>query len=293
MAVLTIVISGLLVGGMYALIAIGLNVVFGVIRVVNFAHGEMVMIGMYAAYFAWTWWSIEPYVSAIIIALPLGFLVGLAIQRLVVQRLLNEPLMQMFATFGILMLLQNLFLAATRGEPKAVRVDASSASIEFLGVSIGVARLVVLAAAIIVTIVLVIFLKRSLYGAAVRAVSQDRATSALMGINVRALYLVAFGISGSIALMAGALMAPIYTAAPTLGFSFVLPAFAVVVLGGLGSIGGSLLGGLIVGVVEALSGYFLDPSLKQAVWFVLFLAVLVIRPAGIFGKAGSEEIGQR
>lgn len=291
MAVLTIIVTGLLVGGMYALIAIGLNAVFGVVRVVNFAHGEMVMIGMYAAYFAWSVWGIEPYVSAVLIALPLGFLVGLIIQRFVIQRLLNEPLMQMFATFGILIMLQNLFLAATRGEPKAVRVAASSASIELFGVTIGVARLVVLAAAIIVTIVLVLFLKRSLYGTAVRAVSQDRATSALMGINVRALYLVAFGISGAIALMAGALMAPIYTASPTLGFSFVLPAFAVVVLGGLGSIGGSLVGGLIVGVVEALSGYFLDPALKQAVWFVLFLAVLVIRPAGIFGKAGSEEIG--
>jgi branched-chain amino acid transport system permease protein len=292
-ALLTIIITGLLVGGMYALIAIGLNAVFGVVRVVNFAHGEMVMIGMYAAYFAWTVWSIQPYVTAVLIALPLGFLVGLAIQRLVIQRLLNEPLMQMFATFGLLMMLQNIFLAATRGEPKAVRVAASSAAIEFLGVSVSVSRLVVLGAAIVLTIVLVIFLKRSLYGAAVRAVSQDRSTAALMGINVRVLYMVAFGISGAIALMAGALMSPIYTASPTLGFSFVLPAFAVVVLGGLGSIGGSLLGGLIVGLVEALSGYFLDPALKQAVWFILFLAVLVIRPAGLFGKAGSEEIGQR
>lgn len=293
MELLTIVVTGLLVGGMYALIAIGLNAVFGVVRVVNFAHGELVMIGMYAAYFAWTAWTVEPYITAVLIALPLGFLVGVVIQRLVIQRLLDEPLMQMFATFGLLMLLQNVFLALTRGEPKAVRVDASSASIDFFGTSIGVARLVVLVVAIVVTIVLVVYLKRSLHGTAVRAVSQDRSTAALMGINVKVLYLVAFGVSGAIAVMAGALMAPIYTASPTLGFNFVLPAFAVVVLGGLGSIGGSLIGGLVVGLVEALSGYFLDPALKQAVWFLLFLAALVIRPAGIFGKAGSEEVGQR
>lgn len=293
MGLLTIIISGVLVGGMYALIAIGLNAVFGVVRVVNFAHGELVVLGMYTAYFAWSVWSIEPYLTAVLIALPLGFLVGMAIQKFIVQRLLDEPLMQMFATFGLLMLLQNLFLAFTRGEPKAVRVAASSASINFFGVPVSVSRLVVLGAAILITIILVLFLKRSLYGAAVRAVSQDRGTAALMGINVKVLYMVAFGVSGAIALMAGALMAPIYTASPTLGFTFVLPAFAVVVLGGLGSIGGSLIGGLIVGVVEALSGYFLDPSLKQAVWFTLFLAVLVIRPAGLFGRAGSEEIGQR
>jgi branched-chain amino acid transport system permease protein len=278
---------------MYALIAIGLNAVFGVVRVVNFAHGEFVMIGMYAAYFAWTVWGIEPYIAAVIIALPLGFIVGLAIQRLIIQRLLSEPLMQMFATFGLLMLLENLVLALTRGEPVSVRVAASSATIDILGLSVSVARIVVLAVAIVVTIILVVFLKRSLYGAAVRAVSQDRATASLMGINVRALYLVAFGVSGAITVMAGALISPIYTASPTIGFSFILPAFAVVVLGGLGSIGGSLIGGVVVGVIEALSGYFLDPALKQAVWFILFLAVLVIRPAGLFGQAGSEEIGQR
>lgn len=293
MGLLTIIISGVLVGGMYALIAIGLNAVFGVVRVVNFAHGELVVIGMYAAYFAWTVWNIHPYLTSVLIALPLGFLVGAVIQRLVIQRLLDEPLMQMFATFGLLILLQNLFLALTRGEPKAIRVTVSSASLDLFGISISVSRLVVLAAGIVVTIILVMFLKHTLYGAAVRAVSQDRGTAALMGINVKVLYTVAFGVSGSIALMAGALMAPIYTASPTLGFSFVLPAFAVVVLGGLGSIGGSLIGGLIIGVVEALSGYFLDPALKQAVWFTLFLAVLVIKPAGLFGKVGSEEIGAR
>lgn len=293
MEVLTVIISGLLVGGIYAIVAIGLNVAFGVVRVVNFAHGEMVMIGMYVAYFAWTAWGIDPYVSSLFIAIPLGFLLGYLIQRLVIQRLLKEPLMQMFATFGLLIFFENVVLAITRGEPKTLRTPLSSATLDLFGVSISVTRLIVLGVAIVVTLILVLFLRRTLHGTAVRAVSQDRATASLMGINVNRLYLVAFGVSGALALMAGTLLAPIYTATPSIGFSFVLPAFAVVVLGGLGSITGSLVGGLIVGVIEALSGYFLDPALKQAVWFTLFLAVLVIRPAGLFGQAGSEELGTR
>jgi branched-chain amino acid transport system permease protein len=290
---LTILYSGILVGGIYAIIAIGLNAVFGVVRVVNFAHGELVMIGMFTAYFAWNIWKIDPYVTSLFIAVPLGFLLGVAIQFLVIKRLLKEPLMQMFATFGLLIFFENLMLALTRGEPKTLRVQISSASFELLGVAVSVPRLIVLLVAIVLTIVLVFFLRHSLEGTAVRAVSQDRATSALMGINVNRLYMMAFGTSGAIALMAGALLAPIYTATPSIGFSFVLPAFAVVVLGGLGSITGSLIGGLIVGIVEAFSGYFLDPALKQAVWFTLFLVVLVIRPAGLFGQAGSQEIGHK
>lgn len=286
MELLTIIVAGLLVGGMYAIIAIGLNAIFGVVHVINFAHGELVMIGMYSAYIAWTAWQIHPYFTTVLIALPLGFVIGMLIQRLVIQRLLDEPQMQMFATFGLVMLFQNLALAFSRGEPRSVRADVSTAAIEILGLSISVARLTILGAAILITAVLVVFLRKSLYGAAVRAVSQDRETAALMGINVKVLYMFAFGISGGIAVMAGAMMAPIYSATPHIGFSFVLPAFAVVVLGGLGSITGSLVGGLIVGLVEALSGYFLDPGLKQAVWFMLFLVVLVIRPAGLFGKAG-------
>lgn len=293
MEVVTVIVSGLLVGGVYAIVAIGLNVAFGVVRVVNFAHGEMVMIGMYVAYFAWTAWALDPYVTSVLIAIPLGFVVGFLIQRLVIQRLLKEPLMQMFATFGLLILFENIMLAITRGEPKTLRSPVSAATIDILGVSISLARLIVLIVAILVTVVLVLFLRRTLYGTAVRAVSQDRATAALMGINVNRLYLLAFGVSGALAFLAGALISPIYTATPNIGFSFVLPAFAVVVLGGLGSIAGSLVGGLVVGIVEALSGYFLDPALKQAVWFTLFLAVLVIRPAGLFGQVGSEEVGTR
>lgn len=288
-----IVVSGVLLGGIYALVAIGLNLVFGVVRVVNFAHGELVMFGMYGAYFASRDWGLDPYISSWLIMAPVGFLLGLAIQRFVVQRLLQEPLMQMFATFGLLILFENVMLSLTVGEPKTLRTDASSTALDLFGVAVSVPRLIILVVATALTVGLMLFLRRTVTGTAIRAISQDRATAALMGINVKRVYLFTFGASAAIALLGGALLAPVYTATPSIGFGFVLPAFAVVVLGGLGSIVGSYVGGLIVGVVEALSGYFLDPSLKQAVWFTLFLAVLVIRPAGLFGQRGAEEVPAR
>jgi len=293
MDLLVILVSGLLVGGIYALVAVGLNLVFGVIRVVNFAHGEFVMLGMYGAYFSSHVWGLNPYVSSWLLITPVGFLLGLLVQRLVIQRLLDEPLMQLFATFGLIIVFQNVVLAATRGEPKTVRTTVSGSTLDLLGVAVSVPRLVVLVVAVLLTAGLIVFLRGSITGTAMRAVAQDRRTAALMGVNVNRIYLLTFGLSAALAALAGALLSPVYTATPDIGFGFVLPAFAVVVLGGLGSVFGSLVGGLLVGVVEALSGYYLDPSLKQAIWFSLFVVALVVRPAGLFGQAGAETVGAR
>jgi branched-chain amino acid transport system permease protein len=289
MDLLNVLVSGVLLGGIYALVAIGLNLVFGVVRVVNFAHGEFVMLGAYSAYFFHSRASIDPYFAVLLVA-PAGFVLGLVVQKLIIERLLDEPLMQIFATFGLVIVFQNAVLALTRGQVKSVRTGASTATIELGEVSIGVARLVILVVATALAAALIVFLRRSTYGTAVRAVSQDRSTARLMGINVRQTYLITFGVATSLACVAGALLAPAYSLTPHIGLDFVLPAFAVVVLGGLGSIAGSYIGGMIVGVVEALGGYYLDPSLKQAVWFTLFLAALVLRPAGLLGQRGAEEL---
>jgi branched-chain amino acid transport system permease protein len=197
--------------------------------------------------------------------------------------------MQIFATFGLVILFQNAVVALTRGEAKSVRTAASGASLD-LGVAVSVPRLIVLVVATALAIGLVLFLRRSTFGVAMRAVSQDRSTARLMGIDVKRTYLVTFGAAAALAFVAGALLAPVYTATPSIGFQFIMPAFAVVVLGGLGSVAGSYLGGMIVGVVEALSGYYLDPALKQAIWFTLFLVALVFMPAGLLGQRGAEEL---
>lgn len=293
MDLLVILVSGLLVGGIYALVALGLNLVFGVIRVANFAHGEFVMLGLYGAYAASELWRLDPYISSWLLVAPAGFLLGLLIQRFIIQRLLDEPLMQMFATFGLIIVFQNAVLSATRGEPKTVRTGTSGDTFDVLDVAVSVPRFIVLVLAVLLALALIVFLRRTVTGTAMRAVAQDRGTAALMGINVHRTYLATFGLSAALAALAGALLAPVYTATPQIGFTFVLPAFAVVVLGGLGSVLGSLVGGLLVGVVEALSGYYLDPSLKQAIWFSLFVVALVVRPAGLFGQVGSETMGAK
>jgi branched-chain amino acid transport system permease protein len=280
-----VVTTGILLGGTYALVALGLNLVFGVVQVVNFAHGEFVMLGMYSAYLAKTQWGIDPYLSVFVIA-PIAFVLGAVVQKLLIEPLLDQPMMQVFATFGLVILFQNIVLALSSGVPRSVRTASSSSTID-IGVIISVPRLIVLAVATVLAVGLVVLLKRTIFGTAIRAVSQDRATARLMGINVSRTYVVVFGLSIALAAVAGALLSPVYTATPSIGFSFILPAFAVVVLGGLGSVPGAYVGGMIVGLVEAFAGYYLDSSLKQAVWFALFFVVLVVKPSGLMGGRGA------
>lgn len=287
-----VLISGILLGGIYGLVSIGLTLIFGVIRVINFAQGELVMFGMYATYAAWAWWGLSPYVALFAVA-PLIGLLGIAIQRLVIQPLQHEPNMQIFATFGLLMLFQNVMLAGTRGEALSVNVHISAAMMSVGHLQISMARMVVFAAATLITMCLYFFLDRTLIGKSIRAVTQDERAARAVGINVEKTFMLTFGIGAALAGLAGSLLAPIYSTTPEVGGNFIFVAFAVVVLGGLGSIWGAYLGGLIVGIVEAFSGYYIDPVLRSAVWFILFLIVLIVRPAGILGQIGAEEVGFR
>jgi branched-chain amino acid transport system permease protein len=277
--------SGLLIGGIYAFIAIGLNLIFGVVRVANFAQGEFVMLGMFVTYLIQTNFNIDPYISAWLIIAPLGFILGALVYVLVIRRLLDDHYMQMFATFGLIFVFQNLVLSLSRGEAKQTQSVVAGKTINAFGVDVSIPRLIILLSAIAVALLLIQFLNRTIIGTAMRAVAQDQKTSTLMGINANQIYILTFGISIALAAMAGALLTPSYAATTEIGFGFILPAFAVVVLGGLGSVKGSLVGGVLIGVIEGLAGYLLDPQLKQAIWFTLFLIVLVIRPNGLFGKS--------
>ena len=283
---------GLLLGGIYALVSVGLNLIFGVIRIVNFAQGEFVMLGMYGTFAAYSFLHIDPYL-ALLIVLPGLFLFGAIVQRLILAPLRNEPTMQIFATFGLLMLIENVVLAVTRGTAYSVTSPLAQTSINIGGVQVGLVRLIVLLAATLVAVALGLFLKRTMMGRAIRAVAQDRSAARLMGVNVDRIYMLTFGIGAALAGLAGCLLTPIYTLSPQIGTGFILPAFAVVVLGGLGSVLGAYVGGFIVGLTEAFAGYYLDPALKYAVLFAVFIAVLIIRPSGLFGQVGAEEVGLR
>jgi branched-chain amino acid transport system permease protein len=287
-----VLIVGILLGGIYSLVSIGLNLIFGVIRVVNFAQGEFVMLGMYATYAAFSFLSMDPYL-AIVIVFPLLFALGVLVQRFIVQPLQGEPMMQVFATFGLLMVLQNVVLALTRGAALNVSSPLSSLTFPIGTMQVSVVRLLALAAATLVALGVQFALHHTLFGKAVRAVAQDRRAAQLMGVNVERAYMATFGVGAALAGLAGALLTPIYTLSPQIGGNFIIAAFAVVVLGGLGSVWGAYLGGFIVGITEAFAGYYLDPSLKDAVWFMVFIVVLIIRPSGLFGRVGAEEFGFR
>ncbi len=283
--------AGLLLGGTYALVAVGLNLVFGVVRVINFAHGELVMLGMYGAYAAYQV-GVDPYLSVIVVA-PAMFGLGLLVQRLLIQPLQGEPMMQVFATFGLLLLLQNVVLATTGGQAHSVAVARYSHPLHILGTVVSVPRVVVLVVATAATLALREYLQRSMVGRAIRAVVQDRNAARLMGINVERIYMLVFGLAAAMAGVAGVLLAPTYTVTPYIGGDFIFAAFAVVTLGGLGSIPGAYIGAMVVGFAEALAGFYIDPSLRQAIWFALFLAVLIVRPTGLFGPRGAADLGVR
>jgi len=291
-SLLHVLVVGLLLGGIYGLVSLGLNLIFGVIRIVNFAHGELVMLAMYGAYVCHAALGLDPYVSVLIVV-PALFVVGVLMHRLVLQPLHAESSMQIFATFGLLILFQNAVLALTRGEGYSVPSKLAATTFEVGDIRVTMSRLVIFVALTLAAIALHVFLKRTRIGKSIRAVTQDRQAARLMGINVERTFTITFGIGAALAGLAGALLAPIYTLSPGIGGNFILAAFAVVVLGGLGSVAGAYFGGMIVGLVEAFAGFYIDPELKQAIWFVIFLAVLVVRPTGLFGQAGAEDVGFR
>lgn len=291
-SLMNIIVVGLLLGGIYGLVSMGLNLIFGVIRIVNFAHGELVMLGMYGAYVCYLFIGLDPYLS-IVIVVPTLFLFGVLMQRFILQPLQNEPMMQIFATFGLLLLLQNVVLAITRGQGYTAPSKLSEIVISIGGLNISLVRLIALVAVTVAALFLSWFVRHTMAGKAIRAVTQDRRAARLMGINVEWAFMLTFGAGAALAGLAGTLLAPIYTMSPQIGGNFIMAAFAVVVLGGLGSVWGAYIGGFVIGLIEAFAGYYLDPALKTAIWFLVFIGVLIIRPGGLFGLAGAEEIGLR
>jgi branched-chain amino acid transport system permease protein len=283
--ILQLIINGVLLGGIYALISIGLTLIFGVLEIVNFAHGEFLMLAMYASYFLFQFYGIDPYLSVLII-LPLFFLIGVAVQRATIQPILNAPpLNQIFMTVGLSMVLQNMALFFWTADYRVVKTSYSALTLKAEGLMISFPRLVAFLLAMGLIAALLVFLQKTYTGKAIRALAQERKAAMLMGINVYRTYQIAFGIGTACVGAAGAMLIPVYFVFPSVGALFVLIAFVVVILGGYNSLTGSLVGGLIIGVVEAFSGFFISPHLKEAIYFVIFILILLFRPTGLFGRA--------
>ena len=284
-----LLINGLLLGGMYAIIAVGLTLIFGVIKVANFAHGELLMLGMYAVYLLYKYLGLHPYIAAAPTVVML-FIVGVAIQRFIIQRLLDaDPEIQIFATVGLSTALMNLALLVFGANMFSVQAPALRATLSFGTLSIVGANIVMFLSSLVLVSGLHLFLSRTYLGMAIRATAQNQVAAPLMGININRVYMVTFGIGAGCVGLAAALVMPIYTVFPTIGTYFVLTAFVIVVLGGMGSIFGAFVGAMIIGVVDSLSGYYIAPDLKEVVYFLIFITILIVRPTGLFGLGKGSE----
>jgi branched-chain amino acid transport system permease protein len=282
-----LLINGLLLGGAYTIISLGLTLIFGVVRVVNFAHGEFLMIGMYLIYLLTTHYGVHPYLGLVPVAIIL-FALGALTQKAIIQPLLNaDEHIQIFATVGISTILLNLALVVFGANVYRAPVELGTNAIDIGNFSLVTGQLITFVIAIVLAILLHLFMHRTYLGHALRAVAQHRYAATLMGVNVNAVYVIAFGLGTAFVGVAAGLLAPQYPVFPTVGTYFVLTAFVIVVLGGLGSLYGAVAGSMIIGVVDTLAGYYIAPDLKEVVYFGIFLLILVLRPSGLFGR-GTE-----
>ncbi|MGH7320139.1 MAG: branched-chain amino acid ABC transporter permease [Candidatus Rokuibacteriota bacterium] len=277
-------VSGLLIGGVYALVALGLTLIFGVMRIINFAHGTLMMLGMYATFFLYTYAGVDPYLSMLVVG-PVFFVIGALLERGVIEPNLGAAESnQLLLTLGVALFLENAALALFSPDYRSIRLPYASHAL-FLGEAVvNVPRLIAFVCSIVLAALLWVFLKYTDTGKAIRAAAEEREGAMLMGINIRRLSAVAFGIGSAVVAIAGSLVTPFLYVAPDVGDVFNILAFVIVVLGGMGSFVGALLGGLIVGLAESLGAAALPGSLKQLPIFLLFVLVLLFRPTGLFGR---------
>jgi branched-chain amino acid transport system permease protein len=275
--------GGVLLGGVYALLAAGLTLIFGVMRVINFAQAEFMMLGMFAAYFLSTVLGLDPLLLALPVGVGIG-LIGLGIAQGLVERVpRGDHNAQLILTLGVSLVLQNLALITLGPTPRVVVRSYTNAYWSPAGLFINHARLYACIASLFIMGVLYLFLSRTWTGRAMRATADDPVSAGGVGINVRRTHVVAFMVGTGLAGLAGTLMVTFIAAAPSIGNDFIVIIFLAIVLGGLGSVAGATLGAFLVGLVQSVSGLLLPLQLQNVTLFVVFVAILVVRPQGLFG----------
>ncbi|MFQ5829121.1 MAG: branched-chain amino acid ABC transporter permease [Candidatus Methylomirabilia bacterium] len=276
-------VSGVLIGGVFALAAVGLTLIFGVLRIINFAHGEFLMLGMYASYWLFTFLRVDPFVS-LVLTLPVFFLLGAAVERGLIAPVLKAPEeIQILLTLGLSLFLQNFALTLWSPDSRVVSVAYATSTIKLGTAYLSVPRMGAFASAIVISIGLYVFLKTTELGRAIRAAADSRDGAQLVGIDVRRIYWIAFGIGTACVGAAGSIITPFLFTSPHVGLVFTLTSFVVVVLGSLGNFVGALVGGIIIGVAESFGEVFMPGSMKQVVTYGIFILVLLFKPTGLFG----------
>ena len=277
------ILNGLTMGALYALIALGLTLIYGVLHIINFAHGALLMVGLYAVYFLNARFGIDPYVALLIVP-PLMLALGYALQRGIIGRASHgrdENIL--LATLGLAIVIENLALYFFRSDTRTIDVPYAFETVSVLGAFIPLPKVVAFFGALVTAAFLWLFMSRTATGRAIRAISKERKGAELVGIDTDHVYGLSFGLGIGCLGVAACLLLPTYYVTPQVGEGFILIAFTIVVLGGMGSFIGALLGGLIIGVVEAISGLYLGESLGQIGIFVIFILVLLFRPTGLLG----------
>jgi branched-chain amino acid transport system permease protein len=277
------VLNGLTTGAVYALVALGLTLIYGVLHIINFAHGAALMMALYGVYFLRQTLGIDPYL-ALPLMVPAMFVVGYLLQRVVIERASHgKDENILLVTLGISIVLENLALLAFRSDTRTIDTAYTLTTLPIAGAMIALPKVVAFGGAVLASLALLWIMGRTDLGRAIRAVAKEKQGARLMGINVEHVYAMSFGIGLACLGAAACFLLPAYYVNPQVGNGFVLVAFTIVVLGGMGSFAGALLGGFLIGVVESLGGLWFGESLGQIGIFLIFIVVLLLRPQGLFG----------
>ncbi len=282
---ITAVLNGLLTGAVYALVALGLTLIYGVLHIINFAHGALLSAALFAAFFAYQKLGLDPYIAVFLLA-PAFFALGYGLQRFVIGPASHgDDRNMLLVTLGLAVLIENALLYAFRADTRTVEVAYGFKSIDLGFTFLAVPRVVAFVAVFGVAFVLWLIMALTDTGKAIRAVAKEKLGAELAGIDVAHIYAMTFGLGTACVAIAACLLIPTYYANPRAGEAFVLVAFTIVVIGGMGSVPGALIGGLLIGAVESLAGFFFGESLGQVGIFLIFIAVLLVRPRGLFGAS--------
>lgn len=281
---LQLIISGLLIGLVFSLIAVGLTLIWGVMDILNFAHGDFLMLAMFAAFILYAQLGIDPIISLPFVVVLL-FLIGLATYRVVIKPVLGYPgLIALLATFGLSILIRNLVLFVLGPNFRVINESVlAGKTLTFAKLYFSLPQSAAAVICVVVTYGIYLFLSKSKFGRALRATSLDKETALLMGINTDRVFALTFGLGAACVGVAGGLLVNFYPVFPEVGLNFAILSFVIVALGGFGNIGGAFLAGILVGIVTTVGGFFVGPEYKYTLVFVLYLIVITIRPKGLFG----------